>query len=163
MIEIREASVTSADAKQLLKELSDVLTQMTGASGEASFAVEDVGNERSAFVIAYVNGLACGCGALRPHTETTAEIKRVYARPNSIGVGTAIVKALEQKARALGYTELVLETRKVNVDAVAFYRKLGYVECEKYGKYVGRKDAICMVKITHEPSIKIVTHNIRKM
>jgi ribosomal protein S18 acetylase RimI-like enzyme len=56
------------------------------------------------------------------------------------------VKALEQKARALGYTELVLETRKVNTAAVAFYRKLGYVECANYGKYVGREEAVCMSK-----------------
>jgi putative acetyltransferase len=39
---------------------------------------------RSAFVVAYTDGVACGCGALRPLTETTAEIKRVYARPNAI-------------------------------------------------------------------------------
>lgn len=146
MIDIRETSVTSADANQLLKELSDALTRITGASGEASFAAEDVENERSAFVIAYADGAACGCGALRPLTETTAELKRVYARPNSQGVGTAIVKALEEKARSFGYSEIVLETRRVNTAAVAFYRKLGYTECENFGKYIGRNEAICMQK-----------------
>jgi ribosomal protein S18 acetylase RimI-like enzyme len=138
-IEIKDASVACDDAVLLLAELNAALTKITGASGEVSFAAEDVANERSAFVIAYVNGMACGCGALRPLTDTIAEIKRVYARPNSIGVGTAIVRALEAKAREFGYTEIVLETRKVNVDAVAFYRKLGYVECANYGKYKGGK------------------------
>jgi ribosomal protein S18 acetylase RimI-like enzyme len=145
-IEIKDASVACDDAVLLLAELNAALIKITGASGEARFAAEDVNNERSAFVIAYVNGAACGCGALRPLTETTVEIKRVYARPNAIGVGTAIVKILEEKARALGYTELVLETRKVNVDAVAFYRKLGYEECANFGKYVGREEAVCMSK-----------------
>ncbi len=144
MIEIKEASVTSAEAVQLLKELSNALRRITGAGGEASFAAEDVENERSAFLIAYADSIACGCGALRPFTDTTAELKRVYARPNTQGVGTAIVKALEAKARALGYTELVLETRKVNAHAVVFYTKLGYTVCENFGKYKGREDAVCM-------------------
>lgn len=97
MIEIREASVASDDAVQLLAELNDTLARITGASGEASFAADDMGHTRAAFVIAYVNGTAAGCGALRPLSETQAEIKRVYARPNSLGVGTAIVNALEEK------------------------------------------------------------------
>lgn len=146
MIEVRDANITSADAIQLLRELSDTLKAITGASGEASFAAEDVENARSAFVIAYADGIPCGCGALRPLTETTAELKRVYARPNNQGVGTAIVKALEAKALGLGYSEIVLETRRVNTAAVAFYQKLGYTECENYGDYVGRSEAICLRK-----------------
>jgi GNAT superfamily N-acetyltransferase len=146
LIEIIEESVTCDDAALLLAELNAALTKITGASGEASFAAEDMEAPRSAFVIAYADGVACGCGALRPLTETTAEIKRVYARPNAIGVGTAIVKALEEKTRGFGYSEIVLETRRVNTSAVAFYRKLGYAECENFGKYVGRTEAICMSK-----------------
>jgi ribosomal protein S18 acetylase RimI-like enzyme len=61
-------------------------------------------------------------------------------------VGTAIVKSLEEKAQTLGYTELVLETRKVNTTAVNFYRKLGYRVYENFGKYIGREDAVCMGK-----------------
>jgi ribosomal protein S18 acetylase RimI-like enzyme len=139
MIEIRETSATHPDAIRMLKDLNVALTKITGTSGEASFAAEDVEDPRSAFVIAYADGVACGCGALRLITDITAEIKRVYARPNSIGVGTAIVRALEAKAREFGYTEIVLETRKVNEDAVAFYRKLAYVECPNFGKYIGRE------------------------
>lgn len=145
-IEIREASVMGSDAVMLLGELNDTLEFITGASGAASFAMEDVDNSRAAFVIAYAGGVACGCGALRPMSETAAEIKRVYARPNTLGVGTAIVNALEQKARELGYTELLLETRKVNGKAIAFYRKLGYEPCANFGKYIGRQDAVCMSK-----------------
>ncbi|MFH1513283.1 MAG: GNAT family N-acetyltransferase [Bacillota bacterium] len=145
-IDVKEVSITSEDASGLLGELNAALTRITGASGEASFAAEDVADARGVFVIAYVNGEALGCGALRPLSERTAEIKRVYARPNAIGIGSAIVKALEEKARILGYTELVLETRKVNAAAVAFYMKLGYLPCPNFGKYVGREDAVCMSK-----------------
>ncbi len=146
MIEIREAGVAGEDAVRLLGELNETLARITGASGEASFDADDMGRARALFVIAYVDGAAAGCGALRPLSEHRAEIKRVYARTNSIGVGSAIVKALEEKARALGYAELVLETRKVNQTAVDFYRKLGYRVCENFGKYAGREDAVCMEK-----------------
>jgi ribosomal protein S18 acetylase RimI-like enzyme len=146
MIEIKEAGVACGDAVRLLVELNETLARITGASGEASFEAGDAGRARAVFVIAYVNGAAAGCGALRPLSDARAEIKRVYARPNSLGVGTAIVNALEEKARAFGYTELVLETRKVNTAAVNFYRKLGYETCENFGKYKGREDAVCMGK-----------------
>ncbi|HPJ01935.1 MAG TPA: GNAT family N-acetyltransferase [Candidatus Limiplasma sp.] len=146
MLDIRDASVTSADAQLLLQELNQTLASITGASGEQSFSDADVADPRAVFVIAYVDGAACGCGALRPYDQNTAEIKRVYARPNSRGVGTAIVQALEEKARALGYTRLILETRKVNEKAVAFYQKLGYTVCPNFGKYVGRDEAVCLSK-----------------
>ncbi len=146
MIEIRDVSVLSADAQQLLTELSRALTDITGASGEQSFDATDLLGPRAVFVIAYQSGVPCGCGALRPLTKTTAEIKRVYARPNHHGTGSAIVSALEAKALALGYTRLILETRKVNTRAVAFYRKLGYSVCPNFGRYIVRDDAACMNK-----------------
>jgi hypothetical protein len=40
----------------------------------------------------------------------------------------------------------VLETRRVNVGAVAFYKKLGYAECENFGKYKGRNEAKCLTQ-----------------
>lgn len=140
------ADVTGSDARRLLRELNDALFRITGASGEQSFTEDDLKDPRAVFVIAYLDGDACGCGALRPYSADSAEIKRVYARPNSQGVGTAIVRALENKARALGYTRLILETRKVNENAVAFYRKLGYTFCPNFGKYAGRDEVVCMEK-----------------
>jgi len=145
-IEIQDADIAGSDAAQLLHELSGILASITGASGAASFAAEDVAAPRSAFVIAYVNGLACGCGALRPVSAVMAEIKRVYARPNTLDIGSALISALEARAAAFGYTKLVLETRKVNTAAVAFYQKHGYRTCPNFGKYVHRPEAICMAK-----------------
>ena len=146
LIEIKDASIVSGEAIQLLGELNEALERITGASGERSFSMDDIGNPRAVFVIAYAHGAACGCGALRPLSPDTAEIKRVYARPNTRGVGTAIIRTLESKAKALGYIRLVLETRKVNEKAVAFYQKHGYQVCPNFGKYMGRDEAVCMEK-----------------
>lgn len=145
-IEIQETSVNSEHAVMLLNELNGVLAEITGASGEASFSADDVCHARSAFLIAYADGSACGCGALRRYSGHTAEIKRVYARPNDLGIGSAILEALEEKARSFGYTKLILETRRVNTAAVSFYRRHGYFARANYGKYANRENAICMAK-----------------
>lgn len=146
MIEIHEAGVRDSGATALLRELNETLARLTGASGEPSFSADDLDDPHAVFVIACEHGAACGCGALRPLSPDTAELKRVYAHPNTKGVGTAIVQTLEEKAKSLDYTRLVLETRKINENAVAFYRKLGYTVCPNYGKYIGRDEAVCMEK-----------------
>ena len=147
IIDIRDTDIRSTDAQLLLGELNDTLTRITGASGALSFTEDDVSDSRAAFVIAYVDNKPVGCGALRPMCGSEAEIKRVYARPGTRGVGSAVVRALEQRARALGYSKLLLETRKVNANAVRFYQKLGYTVCDNFGKYIGREYAVCMEKL----------------
>ncbi|WP_307719211.1 GNAT family N-acetyltransferase [Pseudoduganella armeniaca] len=140
---IEDAVPSSADAAALLGELSAALSALTGDSGNASFDVADVRDPRACFVLARVDGAAVGCGALRPLSPHVAEVKRMYARPGHAGVGAALLGHLEARAAALGYTELWLETRKVNVRAVRFYEKHGYRRIDNYGKYAGMDAAVC--------------------
>lgn len=110
-IKIESASMDCEDAKGLIRELNQVLTVITGDDGTANFHEEDVRGERAAFLIAYYDEQPYGCGALRQVSEDTVEVKRVYARKNQQGIGSAILKALEIKAREFGYRKIVLETR----------------------------------------------------
>jgi GNAT superfamily N-acetyltransferase len=136
----------SDDAAALLDELSAALSALTGDSGNASFDIADMRDPRAGFVVARVDGAAVGCGALRPLTEQVAEVKRMYARPGHAGVGAALLAHLEARAAALGYAEVWLETRKVNLRAVRFYEKHGYRRIDNYGKYVGVAGAVCFGK-----------------
>lgn len=145
-IEIKSASVDSEDAKMLISELNQALTVITGDDGTTNFHREDVLDERSAFLIAYIDGIPYGCGAIRQVSEDTAEAKRIYARKNQYGVGKAILKALETKAIEFGYHRIILETRVQNLHAIEFYHKNGYDRCEAYGKYVGKDNAYCFQK-----------------
>lgn len=136
------------DAVQLLDELSDTLTAITGSSGKTSFDPDDVRGPRAHFVIARNgDGIAIGCGAFRPLQEGIAEIKRMYARPGNHGTGSAILAALEAEAKMLGYRALWLETRLVNQRAVGFYESRGYTRIENFGKYAGNALAACFEKI----------------
>lgn len=136
-----------AEARVLLDELSAALQAITGDSGRSSFAADDVRGPRSRFVIARDgDGVPLGCGALRPLADGVAELKRMYARPGSRGVGAAVLAHLEVAARELGYGALWLETRAVNARAVSFYERQGYRRIENFGRYVGNAAAVCLGK-----------------
>jgi putative acetyltransferase len=93
---------------------------------------------------------AVGCGALRGlevgGRDDVAEIKRMYATRPGSGIGVTLLRALEERARVFGYTVVMLETRRINVTALGFYARHGYVITENYGPYVGRADAVCLSK-----------------
>lgn len=141
------ADPASPEAIVLLGELAATLAALTGDSGNASFDAADVRGPRGCFVLARVDGAAVGCGALRPLSAQVAELKSMYARPGTAGVGSALLAHLEARAVALGCTELWLETRQVNVRAVRFYERHGFRRIDNYGKYVGVAAAVCYAKM----------------
>lgn len=145
-VEIREVSIECKDAKVLIQELNQCLKQITGNDGSSHFQKQDVAGERGSFFIAYKEKEPYGCGAIREISKECAEIKRVYARKNSVGIGSKIVHALEEKAKDFGYHTILLETRVENIRAVRFYEGLGYEHCENYGVYQGVIGASCFKK-----------------
>lgn len=146
MIIVQKAPADSPEAVELMRELSAFLLKLTGRSGEASFDAGDMDHPRSVFAIAYVDGEPAGCGAIREFEGDTAELKRMYAREKSRGVGKRLVEFLEAEAVRLGYRKIILETGTVNENAVRFYLSNGYSVCGNYGKYIGRDDSVCFDK-----------------
>ena len=137
-----------ADALALVAELSAALTAITGASGQASFDVSDVRGPRACFALARdAHGRALGCGALRPIDADVGEIKRMFARPGTRGVGRAVLRHLEAEAARWGYAALRLSTRRVNARAVAFYERHGWRRIPGYGRYAGSDVSVCFEKV----------------
>jgi GNAT superfamily N-acetyltransferase len=146
-IDISRADPGAADARRLMDELSTALAAITGDSGRASFDPADVRGDRGCFAIARdADGRALGCGAFRPLDDSVAEIKRMFARPGTSGVGGAVLRFLELEAARLGFATLWLETRRVNTRALAFYERHGYARIANYGKYAGNDEAACLAK-----------------
>ncbi|MFT4005317.1 MAG: GNAT family N-acetyltransferase [Lacrimispora sp.] len=144
---ISAESPFSTEATFLMDELSECLQDITGDSGKGSFDANDVCNNKAIFVIARdQSGKAVGCGAFRPMNETSAEVKRMYAREKGMGVGNRILSYLEHRAYNMGYKSFLLETRIINVKAVSFYKRNGYRQIPNYGKYVERVNSICFEK-----------------
>ena len=95
-ITVRRAAAEGEEAQRLMAELSDALLTMTGSSGRASFDAEQMQQPGCCFVLAYdPAGKAVGCGAFRPLEQGIAEVKRVYARRTTRGVGSAVLRYLE--------------------------------------------------------------------
>lgn len=135
------------DSVALMEELDGRLQALTGDSGRTLFKADDVRSEAGRFAVARdALGRALGCGALRPMSDSVAEIKRMYARPGSKGVGSAVLAWLEAEARLIGYRALRLETRLVNTRAVQFYLAHGYRRIENFGRYAGNPAAACFEK-----------------
>ncbi|MYM25052.1 GNAT family N-acetyltransferase [Duganella sp. FT135W] len=146
-IQVATEDPSAADSVALMAELSTALEAITGDGGMSSFDVGDVFGPMACFVVARDNnGIAVGCGALRPLEPGVAEIKRMYARHGTSGVGSAVLRYLEEEAVAMGYQALWLETRLVNRRAVDFYEARGYSRIANYGKYIGNPLAVCFEK-----------------
>jgi GNAT superfamily N-acetyltransferase len=147
VITIEPAHPDEPDARALIEELGVVLVASTGRFGATTFGAKDLDVTRSTFVIARAtDGRAVGCGAIRPLADDVVELKRMYARPGTRGVGAAILAHLEAAARDWGYTDIWLETGTTAGRAIAFYERSGYAVIPNFGAYAGHDDSICLGK-----------------
>ena len=99
-------------------------------------------------VVAYVEDVAVGCGAIKKFDDGTIEIKRMYVRTEQRGKGIAgeVLRELELWAVELGFNEAVLETGKKQPEAIRLYEKSGYKHIPNYGQYQGVENSVCMKK-----------------
>ena len=103
----------------------------------------------TAFFVAYSDaGAPVGCGGLRAIDSEHGEIKRMYVTPESRGSGAsvAVLNALEEHARGLGWSRLVLETGTEQPDAVRFYEREGYTRIPNFGYYADSPLSLCYEK-----------------
>jgi GNAT superfamily N-acetyltransferase len=87
-----------------------------------------------AYLVGYEAAEAVAGGGLRRLDDGVAEIKRMFVRPSarSRGVARALLEALEQTARELGYERIRLDTGPKQVHGLALYRSAGYVDVPPY-------------------------------
>jgi putative acetyltransferase len=109
-------------------------------------------------VVARLLGRPVGCGAVRWLREPTlvselgsrvGELKRMYVAQEvrGQGIGRALLDRLEEEARVLGLDRLVLETGIRQTEALALYRRAGFIEIPAYGEYVASPGtSVCMSK-----------------
>jgi len=99
-------------------------------------------------VIAYLGQLPVGCGGIKRYNPATAELKRMYVRPEHRGKGIAgrLLAELETWARELGFSTMILETGRKQAEAIGLYTKHGYRQIENYGQYQGVANSVCFRK-----------------
>ncbi|MFC0777135.1 GNAT family N-acetyltransferase [Flavobacterium sp. HJSW_4] len=98
-------------------------------------------------IIAYINGIAVGCGAIKQFDNESVEVKRMFVSDEYRGrrIASKVLNELENWAKELGYASAVLETSNVQTEAVGLYTKT-YAVTENYGQYAGIETSICFKK-----------------
>lgn len=108
----------------------------TGYQAEGPVAAAASGSG-STYVLATSDGEPVAYGGLRPAPalgETTIEIKRmwVHADWRGAGLGSRMLRHLEDLARKQGAARIVLDTNGVLEEAIAMYGRAGYRAIDRY-------------------------------
>jgi GNAT superfamily N-acetyltransferase len=139
-IEIRAVRYGAPLAQQLVAAAIADLRERYGGDGDGT-PVHPVEFDPpdGAFLVAFIDGQAVGCGGWRSHgdTEDVAEIKRMYTAPGARGHGVAraVLTSLEESAREHGRKRAVLETGNRQPEAIALYEACGYQRIPDFGFY----------------------------
>lgn len=99
-------------------------------------------------VLAYENGKAVSCGAIKASLPGCMEVKRMFTLPGFRGKGlaTKVLAELEKWAGETGCSRTILETGKKQPEAIAVYQKAGYHQIPNYGQYEGIENSVCFEK-----------------
>jgi GNAT superfamily N-acetyltransferase len=122
-------------AAVLGEELQQEYVVRYGGTDRTPVAPGEFAPPDGAFLVALVAGEPAGSAALRRHDDRTAELKRMFvrARYRRTGVGRRLLAACEERALALGYRRLVLETGTKQPEALSLYTAAGYVPHPDFG------------------------------
>jgi GNAT superfamily N-acetyltransferase len=143
---------TDAGAPPASDLLEAMITELTPLYGRIdvphapSATPADFAPPGGSFLVGRENGQAVCCGGIKGLPDGACEIKRMYVEPQARGRGIAkqLLVALEDEARALGYTVARLDTGPQQPHAERMYRAAGYAEignfnANPFASYWGEK------------------------
>jgi len=135
-ITIEQISEPTPELRDLIGELDDVLNAAYEPHQRHGLAIAQLFEPHVRFFIARLDDAAVACGGVALF-DGYAEVKRMYTRPavRGRGVAKAVLRRLEQEARASGKTMLRLETGHYQAEAVGLYRRAGFISCGPFGHY----------------------------
>ena len=147
MITLKRTNSEDAVFLQLVKELDADLAVRDGKEREFYNQFNKLDSIKHV-IIAYENEKPAGCGAIKQYSSDTMEVKRMFV-PLTLrgkGIASAVLNELEKWASELGYKKCILETGKRQPEAIALYKKNGYIQIPNYGQYIGIENSVCFIK-----------------
>lgn len=147
MLNIKRTNSEDTDFQKLVLELDKDLAVRNGDSNDFFVQYNKI-DSLNHVVVAYVDQVPVGCGAIKEYEVHSMEVKRMYVLPENRGTGVsvAVLKELEDWAMALGYKKCVLETGLKMPEAIGLYAKSGYQKIPNYGQYAGVEESVCFEK-----------------
>lgn len=150
LIDVRQGwRPDSEDVLRLIGQLDDELRRRyPGLQETFGLHPRDLVDPDFTLVLARIDGIAVGCGALRRVTPDIGEVKRMFVVSDFRGRGIArrILEALEHRARELKYTSVRLETGIGQPEAIGLYTSAGYQAIPAFGEYAGHPLSLCFEK-----------------
>jgi GNAT superfamily N-acetyltransferase len=149
-VEFRVERSDESPGRELFEEL-DVLfnAQYPGRAAKPGSVTtpDEMAPPAGAFLVGYEEGRAVAIGGLRSLGDGVCEIKRMYVVPDarSRGVGRALLAALEDAGRQLGFHTVRLDAGEAQKHSRVLFANTGYREIPKYNQnhiavYFGEKD-----------------------
>jgi GNAT superfamily N-acetyltransferase len=118
---------------EMREELNDVYETFSRLDNPALDPAE-LRRPHGTYLVGFDADVVIAGGGIRRLTGDVAEIKRMFVRPaaRSRGVARALLTALEEEARQLGYSATRLDTGPKQAHGLALYRSAGYVDVPAY-------------------------------
>ena len=99
-------------------------------------------------LLVWADDAPLACVALQRVDAARCEMKRLYVRSSArgLGIGRMLVAAILDEAKAIGYSEVVLDTLPTMIEAQSLYERLGFRDIDPYrpnpivgSRYLGKK------------------------
>ena len=128
----------TADARWCVKQYFAELDARFDSGFDPGLSIPATAHEMTPpdgmFIVARLRGRPVGCGGLKFHGKAPAEVKRMWiaGTTRGLGLGARLLAELERHAREAGVRVLRLETNRALKEAIALYRRTGYLEVERF-------------------------------
>jgi GNAT superfamily N-acetyltransferase len=146
-VQIRREKFDSETAQALARALeAELLAAYDGVPGSGGLPAASIFEPPDgSFLVGWIDGEPVACGGIARYDDATAEIRRMYVVPAERGRGLArhVLAALEDEARALGYSFVRLETGHLQTEAIRLYVAAGYAPIDRYGPFVDDDRSVC--------------------
>jgi GNAT superfamily N-acetyltransferase len=136
-LEFRPARSDESPGRELMAELNDLFNSQYPGRVQKPGSVtkpDEMVPPHGAFLVGYEDEAPVAIGGLRRLEDGVCEIKRMYVVPaaRSRGVGRALLSALEDAARAIGYERVRLDAGPAQQHSQVLFADTGYVEIPPY-------------------------------
>lgn len=150
-IEVRQDDLSSEEVHALIAEHLSGMHSNSPPGHVNALAIQSLRAPSVTFWTARVDGVLCGCGALKELDPLTGEVKSMRTRSAVLrrGVGQAILDEIVRTARQREYSRLLLETGTGPAfePAHRLYRRNDFDWSDPFGKYSATDFNVFMVKV----------------
>lgn len=147
-LEVTSVPISSPIARTMVDELERELRTEYPPHYIHDLDIHAFEESRGIFLVCTDAQETIGCLGLRPLSQNTGELKRMYVRPQFRGRGAArlMLTEMEHLAASIGLKRIVLETGNQQNAAIDLYKANGYQKIPPYNQASDGPASMCFGK-----------------